>query len=84
MVAVFESTVDQVFDPIFTMIDYEVDVDARRGNVRTHGVFDLVGEPIRNPVTGQEHRARIDLPNSFEYKLAKVGSASGIPKATLS
>jgi len=34
------------------------------------------GEPIRNPVTGEEHRARIDLPHGFEYELAEVGSAS--------
>ncbi len=32
-------------------------------------------EPIRNPVTGKEHRARIDLPNGFEYKLAEVGNS---------
>ena len=31
-------------------------------------------EPIRNPVTGLEHRARINLPNGFEYNLAEVGN----------
>jgi len=76
MFAVFASTVEQVFDPVFTQIDYEVDVDARRGTVRVDGVFDLLGEPIKNPVTGQDHRARIDLPHGFEYELAEVGSAS--------
>jgi hypothetical protein len=34
------------------------------------------GEPIRNPVTGAEHRARIDLPRGFEYEIAEMGSAS--------
>ena len=53
-----------------------IDVDARRGTVNAHGVFTLVGEPIRNPVTGQDHRARIDLPHGFEYELAEMGSAS--------
>ena len=33
--------------------------------------------PIINPVTGNEHRARIDLPNGFEYLIAEIGSASG-------
>ena len=37
---------------------------------------DIMGEPIKNPVTGAEHRARIDLPNGFEYKIAEMGSAS--------
>jgi hypothetical protein len=31
-------------------------------------------EPIKNPVTGEEHRARIDLPNGFEYKLAEMAN----------
>jgi hypothetical protein len=72
-----------VFDPIFTTIDYEVDVEARRGKVRADGVFELVGEPIRNPITGQEHRARIDLPHGFEYELAEIGSASSRSRGNL-
>lgn len=76
MFAVFATTIEKVFDPIFTPIDFAVDVDARRGKVRAEGVFELEGEPIRNPVTGQEHRARIDLPHGFEYELAEMGSAS--------
>jgi hypothetical protein len=76
MFAVFATTLDKVFDPIFTKIEYNVDVDARRGKVRAEGVFELEGEPIRNPVNGQEHRARIDLPHGFEYELAEMGSAS--------
>ena len=31
------------------------------------------GEPILNPVTGKEHRIRIDSPNGFEFHLAEVG-----------
>ena len=34
------------------------------------------GEPIRNPVTGAEHRVRIDFPQSFEYKLGEIGSGT--------
>lgn len=76
MFAVFSTTLETVHEPIFTTIDFDVDVDARRGRVRAAGVFELEGQPIRNPVTGQEHRARIDLPHGFEYELAEVGSAS--------
>jgi len=32
------------------------------------------GEPIKNPVTGAERRARIDLPHGFEYEIAEIGS----------
>ena len=77
MFAVFATTLEKAFDPIFTTIDMEVDVDARKGKIRVEGVFDVTGEPIRNPVSGEEHRARIDLPHGFEYELAEIGSASG-------
>lgn len=76
MFAVFATTFEQVFEPIFASIDFDVDVGARRGKLRVDGVIELDGEPIRNPVTGNEHRARIDLPNGFEYEIAEIGSAS--------
>jgi len=74
--AVFATTFEKVFDPIFAPIEIDVDVDARRGKVRAAGVLEVTGEPIRNPVTGAEHRARIDLPHGFEYELAEVGSGT--------
>jgi len=43
-------------------------------------VTDGHGEPIKNPVTGQDHRVRIDMPNGFEYSLAEIGR--GWTKAT--
>jgi hypothetical protein len=83
MFSVFASTMEKVFDPVFTPIEFDVDVDARRGKVRAEGVFELQGEPIRNPVTGAEHRARIDLPHGFEYEIAEVGSASSRSRGSL-
>jgi hypothetical protein len=74
---VFASTVEQVFDPIFAAIDMSIDVDARRGYARVGaGMVDLKAEPILNPVTGAEHRARIDLPDGFEYTVAEMGSGT--------
>jgi len=37
------------------------------------GLVEARGEPIRNPVTGKEHRARFDLPEGFEYSIAEAG-----------
>ena len=34
------------------------------------------GEPIRSPVDGSEVRARINLPNGFEYEVAEIGSGT--------
>lgn len=67
-------------EPLFKPIDFEVDVDGRRARLVVPGVVEARGEPIRNPVTGAEHRARIDMPDGFEYRLAEVGS--GTTKAT--
>jgi hypothetical protein len=76
MFSVFAAMTSTVYDPIFAPIEFDVDVDGRRGKIHVEGVFDVVGEPIKNPVTGMEHRARIDLPHGFEYELAEVGSAT--------
>jgi hypothetical protein len=76
MFAVFASTVSVMNAPVFTDIDLTVDVDARRGRIVVEGYIDTVGEPIRNKVTGKETRARIELPDGFEYAVAEIGSAS--------
>jgi hypothetical protein len=76
MFAVFASTMDEVFEPIIAKVDFTVDVDGRHAQVHVPGLFEARGEPIRNPVTGAEHRARIDLPHGFEYELAEMGSGT--------
>lgn len=73
---VFASTMDKVFDPVFKPIDIAIDVDSRKGHIRVDGLIDVKGEPIRNPVTGHEHRARIDLIGGFEYEIAEIGSGT--------
>jgi hypothetical protein len=55
-------------------------VDGRTGRLSIPGVVETRGEPIKNPVTGAEHRVRIDMPDGFEYALAEIGS--GTTKAT--
>lgn len=61
-------------EPMFETIDLEVDVDARRAKLVVAGVVESVGVPIKNPVTGNDHRVRIDMPAGFEYRLAEIGS----------
>jgi hypothetical protein len=75
--AVFATTMEKVYDPIFAPIEVEIDVDARRGKVRVKDALEINGQPIRNPVTGAESRARIDLPDGFEYEIAEIGSGTG-------
>jgi hypothetical protein len=70
---VFASTLEKLHDPIFTKIDFEVDIDGRKARLVVPGVVETRGEPILNPVTGKEHRVRIDMIGGFEYKLAEIG-----------
>lgn len=70
---VFSTTYEKVHDPVFAKIEVEVDVTGRKGRLKVPGYIDLRGEPIVNPVTGVEHRARINLPAGFEYATAEVG-----------
>lgn len=74
---VFASTMERFYEPLFEQIELSIDVDARRARVAVgNGLIEMSAEPIRNPVTGEEHRARIDLPDGFEYTLAEMGSGS--------
>lgn len=70
---VFSTTYEKVHDPVFAKIDFEVDVDGRTARLNVPGWIEARGEPIRNPVTGDEHRARINLPHGFEYDTAEIG-----------
>ena len=70
---VFASTLVKVHEPIFSRIDFEVDIDGRRARLVVPGLIETRGEPILNPVTGNEHRVRIDMVGGFEYTLAEIG-----------
>jgi hypothetical protein len=76
MFSVYMSTLTKLHEPVFTKIDFEVDVDGRRGRLSIPGYVEMSGEPIRNKVTGMEARAQIVLPKGFEYAIADIGSAS--------
>lgn len=58
---------------VFAAINFEVDVDRRRAKLFVPNCVEARGEPILNPVTGSEHRVRIDMPEGFEYRLAEIG-----------
>jgi hypothetical protein len=73
---VFHAMSSTVHEPIFKPIEFEVDIERRRARVVIPGVLESSGRPIRSPVTGDEHRVRIDIPNGIEFELAEIGSAT--------
>ena len=73
---VFATMYEKVHDPVFKPIVFEADMEKRRGRISVAGLVDLMAEPIRNPVTGEEHRARVTLPRGFEYHDAEYASGT--------
>jgi hypothetical protein len=71
---IFASVVSTVLDPLFVPIELHMDAEKRVGTLKVTGLGEFRAEPIKNPVTGEEHRARIQLPNGFEYKVAEMGN----------
>ena len=64
-------------ETLYQPIEITVDLEARRGHVRVPGVFETEAQPVTNPVTGAEHRARINLPHGFEFRFAEVAKGTG-------
>ncbi|MCU9849082.1 DUF1326 domain-containing protein [Defluviimonas sp. WL0024] len=75
MFNIYGSTMEKEFDPVFEEIQFACDMAARTGSFRVGDMLRLDIEPIRNPVTGKPHRARIVLPEGFEFSEAEMGSA---------
>ena len=83
---VFASTFTKMHPPMFTRIEFEGDLEKRVAHVTVPGVVEIATTPIKNPVTGAEHRATVNLPHGFEYTSAEFCSGrtkthSGAPIA---
>lgn len=74
MLQIYRAMCTTVYPPLFAPINLVIDVEQRTATLTIPGVLESSVEPIRNPVTGQPHRARIDLPAGKEFHLAEVGS----------
>ena len=73
---VFASVIDTVHEPLSKPIEFEIDIESRTGRFAVPGLVEARGEPIKNPVTGRPHRARVVLPHGFEYAEAEYGSST--------
>jgi len=83
MWSVYTAMTSKILEPLFLPIEFTVDVENRTARLVVPGVIDGTGEPSLNPVTGNPHRARIDLPNGFEYELAEMGSGTTTTKGAI-
>jgi hypothetical protein len=73
---VFAGTLTKFHEPRFGRVEVDADYSKARATIRVAGVTDVRVEPIKNPVTGAEHRARIVLPHGFEYHEAEIATST--------
>ena len=72
---IYGSTFEKEYDPVFTSIDFEWDIENRTGRVVIPEVGEMTMESIKNPVTGKPYRAKIVLPDGWEFREAVMASA---------
>jgi len=77
---IFNSILAKVHDPLFLPFSFEFDYAKRRAKLSILGLLESTLEPIRNPVTGGEHRILVQMPEGFEYREAEI--TSGQSRAT--
>jgi len=66
----------KMLDPVFAPIDLKFDYAKRRARLSIPGVLTCDVEPIKNPVTGAEHRIQVVMPEGFEHREGEVAHAS--------
>ncbi len=70
----------EVLPTLFAPIELSIDIEARVARLSIPGLVESEGSPIVNPNSGEPFRARIHLPNGFEYTYAEM--ATGKTRAT--
>jgi hypothetical protein len=73
---VFHAMSSTVHPTLFRPIEVEIDIEARRGRASIPGLLASTGRPLTSPVTGDEHRIRIDLTHGIEFEIAEIGAAT--------
>ena len=80
MLTIYRAMCSTYIDPLFMKIYMKQDMESRTGSLKIDGLLETTVETLKNPVTGADHRARIDLPMGKEFRIAEV--ASGTTKAS--
>lgn len=72
---VVASLVSNLLEPKFVPIHFSFDMDKRAAKVTIPGQLETESKPIKNLVSGDDHRIRVQLPEGMEYKVAEVATA---------
>jgi hypothetical protein len=75
MFSVFASTLTKLHEPVTARIEFDLDYNNWTGHFSVPGYLEAHAAPITNPVSGASHRARVILPEGFEYREAEFVSS---------
>jgi hypothetical protein len=79
MFKIFSIIVKTIHEPILTKIKFDWDIKKRTARIEVPQLLRLRSEPIRNPVTDEEHRMITVLPDGWVFHEAE--SAAGNAKS---
>ncbi|MDP9345697.1 MAG: DUF1326 domain-containing protein [Actinomycetota bacterium] len=71
---IFAAVCPNQLDALTAPIETQTDRERRVASISIPGIAESRVEPITNPVSGEEHRARIVLPGGFEYSEAEMAN----------
>ncbi len=74
--SIYASTIEHELEPLFAEIEFEFDLERRRGRFVVGDLLAAAVEPIKNPVTGAPHFIAIRPHDGFEFREAEMASAS--------
>src|SRR5262245_15319758 len=74
--SVLATVLETVHPPMFKPIVFEADLDNATGHFSVEGIVEGRAEPIRNPVTGEPHFAKLSLRSGFEFIDAEFASST--------
>ncbi|HUR40643.1 MAG TPA: DUF1326 domain-containing protein [Verrucomicrobiae bacterium] len=74
---VFSTTLTKAHPTQFKKIDLKIDEKSGTASLSIPGVLEAAAQPIKNPITGATHRARVSLATGFEYEAAEFLSGTG-------
>ena len=72
---VFHAMSKTVHAPVYTTIEFDVDIKARTARIVIPGIIEATGRPIMSRLAGAEHQVRIDIPKGVDFAVA--GPLSG-------
>jgi hypothetical protein len=76
----------ELLGPTFEVVGLEkakiaIEGDGVKSTFRVEGIAEARGDALKNPVTGEDHRAIVDLPDGFIWRRGECGQGTFNAKA---